>query len=155
MVQMLYPDRVPVVNVSLMLFPGWGQSSTLVKTRRSQTVDADSDSLYEVCRVYCERIITVTKRDENSVRQSVIYPGRDVTILTDRRLAKNCRNSRWRMIVVNSECVENLGLITVQSYSWTLCRAWLCFSVTSSHKVHFDTGTVRVTLVLSLAHVVD
>ena len=43
-------------------------------------------------------------------------------------------------IVVDMECVEKLGLITVQSFH-------IPGNMTSCHEVQFDTGTVRVTLV--------
>jgi len=48
------------------------------------------------------------------LRQSVIYAGGGLEILTDRRLVENC-SIVLEVIAVNTECVENLGLMTVQS----------------------------------------
>ena len=49
------------------------------------------------------------------IRQSVIYPRGGSVVLTARRLVKNCCSSVLGANVVDMECVEKLGLITVQS----------------------------------------
>ena len=74
------------------------------------------------------------------LRRSVIYPCEGVVVLTAVFYV--------RTTVVNTECVENLGANYRPEFSssLTLCRASMCFSMTSSHKVRFDTGTVRVCL---------
>jgi hypothetical protein len=56
------------------------------------------------------------------------YPGRGLVILSDRRLVKN-RSIMLEVIVVKTECVENLGLITVQSsHISEICAARDCAS---------------------------
>jgi len=49
------------------------------------------------------------------LRQSVIYPSGGLVVLTARRMVKNYCFCVLGATVVDMECVEKLGLITVQS----------------------------------------
>jgi hypothetical protein len=120
---------------------------TLVKTWLQRAAGSDNNSLYKVYGVYCEQVMKLQGRQE--LKQSVIHPGGGSVVLSAWRLVMNCLCSLLEAVVVNTEIVENLGFnYCPELYCWTLCRAWRCFNMTSGHKVHFDTGTVWVTLVI-------
>jgi hypothetical protein len=94
--------------------------------------------------VYCEQVTKLHGGRE--LRLSWSAPSGGFVILTVWRPVETCRT--------RSDCRGHrmCGKFGTNyrpdfSCSWTLCRAWLCFSTTSSHKVHFDTGTLRITLV--------
>ena len=142
----LYPGPVPMGNASYMSFPGGGGSRTLVKTWLWRTAGSDSKSLYKVYGVYWELVMKLQGGREP--RRSVIYSRGGSVVLAARRLVKNWRFSVWRECRGHGVCGKvGANYRPEFSYSWTSCRAWSSFSMTSSHEVHFDTGTVRVTLV--------
>jgi hypothetical protein len=97
-----------------MLFLAEGEARTLVKIWLCRTAGSDNNSLYNVYGVYCEQVTKLQGGRE--LRLWVIRPSGGLVVLTLWRLVEKWSTySLLETIVADTECVENLGLITVQS----------------------------------------
>ena len=94
------------------MFPGEGGIRTLIKTGCEELLAPTISSLRKVNGAYCERVTKLQGGPE--LRWSAIHPSGGFVVLTARRLVKNLCFV-FDEIVVDMECVEKLGLITVQS----------------------------------------